>query len=369
MGAAEPLSLYFHIPFCTGRCPYCDFYSTTDTDLRDGYAQALLRALKTAPQRGRPAATVYFGGGTPSLMEDRVGPLLDAADRAFPFAPDVEITLEANPCSVTPALLRAWREAGVNRLSVGLQALDDGTLRLLGRRHTAAQGFAAVYAAADAGFENLSADLMLALPGQTEGEAAAAAERAADLPLRHISAYLLKIEPDTPFGRQGIEARCPDPDAAADCYLAFSAALETRGFVHYEISNFARPGCESRHNLVYWRLGDYLGLGPSAHSFCGGRRFFFPASLPDFLAAEAPWALCEDEGEGGTAEEYLMLSLRLAEGLSLDEWRRRGGSPETLLQKAAPMQRAGLLRRERGCLSLTGAGFLVSNAVIGRLLG
>lgn len=364
----RPISIYVHIPFCLSRCAYCDFYSTTDPRCMDPYLAALLRAVSRAPAEGCCARTVYFGGGTPSLFGGRLLTVLDALRARFPLAPDAEVTLEANPATVTPALLERLREGGFNRISFGLQDCGDDRLRVLGRRHTVREGEEAVRMARAAGFSNLSGDMMLATPGQTPEGASALAEYLCGLELPHISAYLLRIEPGTPFARDGMAARCPDDDASAEIYLAACDTLRRAGYRHYEISNFARPGFESRHNLVYWRLEEYLGLGPAAHSMLAGRRFFFPRDLAGFIAAEDPWTLTEPEGDGGGGEEYLMLSLRLAEGLDYAEAERRGLDPRELRGRAAPMAAAGLLTLRGDGFSLTERGWLVSNAVIASLL-
>lgn len=365
----EPFSLYFHIPFCRSRCPYCDFYSTTALSSRDAYADALLRALETAPvPPGTPAATIYFGGGTPYLLARQLPRILEAAARRYPPVEACEITLEANPADLTLPTLRALRAAGFNRLSLGLQAGDPESLALLGRRHTPEQSARAVELARRAGFSNLSLDLMLATPGQTEQTALALCDYGAGLAPEHLSAYLLKIEPGTPFARAGMASRCPSPDEAAELYLAASRRLREHGYRHYEISNFARPGFESRHNTAYWKLSPYLGLGPSAASAWGGRRFLFPQDLEGFLRAENPWELIRDEGPAGGPEEYLMLSLRLAEGLDLSRLEAMGGDPGPILAKSGPLARAGYLTREENRLALTEAGWLVSNAIIAELL-
>lgn len=365
-----PVSLYFHIPFCKSRCPYCDFYSTTDLALREDYTRALVRAVERCPAPpGTPVPTVYFGGGTPYLLGDGLLRVLEAVRARFAVPEDCEITLEANPGDLEEGPLRRLREGGFDRLSLGLQAGDREGLGLLGRRHTPEQSAQGVALARRAGFRNLSIDLMLATPGQTVEKAVALAEYGAALAPEHISAYLLKIEPGTPFAQEGMEARCPDPDQAADIYLAVRQRLTELGYRHYEISNFAKPGYESRHNTVYWRLGEYLGFGPSAASSYRGRRFRLPGDLAAFLAAEDPWQTALDEGPSGGLTEYVMLSLRLAEGLDLGRLPEYGGSPEEVLLRAVPLEKAGLLTLREGKLSLTGQGFLLSNAVITALLG
>ncbi len=362
------LGLYLHVPFCLARCPYCDFYSTTRLDRRGAYTEALARAMALAPGAGRTLDTLYLGGGTPSLLGEGVLSLLEAVRRHWRLAEGAEITLEANPGTVTSELLRLWRQAGVNRLSMGIQAGSGPELKTLGRIHTLEEGLAAVEEARRAGFGNVSVDMMLATPGQTAETARELADLLAGLPVTHISAYLLKIEEGTPFARQGMADRCPDPDQAAEIYLAASRRLEERGFVHYEISNFARPGYESRHNTLYWTLDDYLGIGPSAYSFYGGRRFHFPSDLDGFLSAEDPWSLARDDGPGGDWTERLMLALRLRTGLDLSLAPRYGQDPERLRAKARPMAAAGLLTLDGGRIALTDQGFLLSNSIITALL-
>lgn len=364
----RPLSLYFHIPFCKTRCPYCDFYSTTDLALRSGFIAALVRWVESAPvESGVTVPTVYFGGGTPYLLGTGLLQVLEAVARRFSLAPDCEITLEANPGDLEPETLGALRRGGFDRLSLGLQAADDRGLRTLGRRHTPEQNHRAVELARQAGFSNLSVDIMLATPGQTVAGAAALADYAADLSPEHISAYLLKVEPGTPFYREGVQSRCPDPDLSADIYLAVCHRLRERGYQHYEISNFARPGYQSRHNLVYWEGGEYLGLGPSAASCLGGRRFRFPGDLGGMMAARDPWRLAADEGPSGGLSELVMLSLRLAKGLDTRLVAELGGNVGRLLRRAAVLERAGYLTVRDGVAALTEVGFLVSNSIIADL--
>lgn len=361
------LSLYFHVPFCKSRCPYCDFYSTTDLSRREAYTEALIRSVASAPApEGISAATVYFGGGTPYLLGRGLLRVLDAAAARWPLAADCEVTLEANPGDLDPDTLRALREGGFNRLSLGLQAGEPEDLRTLGRRHTAEQSARGVELARAAGFGNLSVDLMLATPGQDAQRAVALVEYGAALEPEHISAYLLKIEPGTPFAKAGIGARCPGEDETADIYLAACRRLAELGYRHYEISNFARPGFESRHNTAYWKGRDYLGFGPAAASCYGGRRFRLPADLGGFLAAVDPWQQAEDEGPAGGLTERVMLSLRLAEGLDA---RALGPEGAKMLRRAVPLEKAGYLTVNRGIIALTDAGFLVSNGVILALLG
>ncbi|WP_419074936.1 radical SAM family heme chaperone HemW [Ruthenibacterium lactatiformans] len=358
--------LYIHIPYCRSKCRYCDFYSTPCPDgVPEAYIDALCREMdRFSPCGSTPLRpdTLYFGGGTPSLLTPAQAARLI---RAAGPVPDAEITLEANPETVTPERLAAFRRAGVNRLSLGIQTARDDSLARLGRRHTAAQSRRALGMAVQAGFTDISGDLMLALPAYTMAELDETIALLAESGCTHISGYLLKIEPNTVFGKRPPEA-LPDDDAAADFYLAAVEKLAALGYAQYEISNFARPGFESRHNRIYWDCGDYLGLGPAAHSCMGGKRFATPAGTAAFLAAPAVY---EPQGEC-TAEDYIMLQLRLSRGLSLSALRARYGvsfSSEKLrfLQTLAEH---GLAVFDGSVLRLTPRGMLVQNSILCELV-
>ncbi len=365
------LSLYLHIPFCRKKCPYCDFYSLpAEESLMDAYEAALRDRLREWGGRlSRPNVhTVYFGGGTPSLFgAARLMHLLEAASAAFEIAPGAEITAEANPADVTDDFARALFASGVNRVSLGIQSGNDGELAVLGRRHTTRAAAEAVWLLRDAGFRNLSLDLMLGLPGSTGETLGRSLDFLTSLSPEHISAYLLKIEPGTPFAARADTLSLPDDDGAAEQYLLAVRALAEAGYAQYEISNFARPGFESRHNLQYWRSGEYLGLGPAAHSFLSGRRFFYPRDLAAFLSGNAP----VDDGPGGNFSEYAMLALRLAEGLSRAACAARfpdGAARFSELLRRAETLPARLILCSPERVSLTAEGFLVSNAVLASLL-
>lgn len=372
----QGIGLYIHIPFCNGKCPYCDFYSLCPAPgQREAYTDALLRALEHLPAgaAGSRADTVYFGGGTPNLLgAEALCALLNRARQAFDLAPDAEITLEANPGSITAEQLVMLRRGGFNRLSLGLQSAHAAELALLGRKHTPQDVAEAVTAARAAGFENLNLDLMLGIPGQATESALVSADFCAALGVEHVSAYLLKVEEGTPFARAGMEERIPDGDGMAERYLAVCEKLEQLGYRQYEISNFSRLGRESRHNTAYWLGTDYLGLGPAAHSLWRGQRWFFPRNLDAFLGAENPFALWQNDGEGNTREEFIMLRLRLCAGLSLAEldrrWPEAADENRRLRRKLPPLVEAGLARLEGERLSLTPRGFLVSNAILAQLI-
>ena len=372
-GPASTLGLYLHIPFCRSKCDYCDFYSLPGgEDRMDGYLRALLRQLEEAAPgaAGHSVDTVYVGGGTPTVFGgERLAALLAAVGRLYRLAPGAEITCEANPDSAGEELLRALRRAGFGRLSLGMQSADAGELAAVHRRHTPEQTDAAVAAARRVGFENLSLDLICGLPGQTEESWRRTVEHALSLRPEHLSCYGLKVEEGTPLARRVAEGEVlPDDDAQADRYLWTVERLARAGFRQYEISNFARPGYESRHNLRYWRLEPYLGFGPGAHSDFGGRRFAVPADLAGYLAGEAvPAGETVSPWERGN--EYLMLGLRTAAGIAGEEYRRRfGGDFAPLEELLSRFAGHGWAERNGDRWRLTPAGFLVSNRLIGALL-
>ena len=372
-GPASTLGLYLHIPFCRSKCDYCDFYSLPGgEDRMDGYLRALLRQLEEAAPgaAGHSVDTVYVGGGTPTVFGgERLAALLAAVGRLYRLAPGAEITCEANPDSAGEELLRALRRAGFGRLSLGMQSADAGELAAVRRRHTPEQTDAAVAAARRVGFENLSLDLICGLPGQTEESWRRTVEHALSLRPEHLSCYGLKVEEGTPLARRvAAGEELPDDDAQADRYLWTVERLARAGFRQYEISNFARPGYESRHNLRYWRLEPYLGFGPGAHSDFGGRRFAVPADLAGYLAGEAvPAGETVSPWERGN--EYLMLGLRTAAGIAGEEYRRRfGGDFAPLEELLSRFAGHGWAERNGDRWRLTPAGFLVSNRLIGALL-
>lgn len=379
--------LYIHIPFCCVKCPYCDFYSVAaNEEMMDAYTRQLCRLLTQLPQEfpGFSADSIYFGGGTPSLLgARRLGNILEAAAKAVSLPAGSEVTLEANPgamperfpeSTVTPGMLRSLRASGFSRISFGLQSAEPRELAFLGRRHSAAEGLEAAQMAADAGFQDISLDLMLGLAGQTEETLSRSIAACAATPANHLSAYLLKVEENTLFYRREIWKECPDEEQQAQLYLHMVSELKSCGFAQYEISNFAKDGHIGRHNLKYWDSIDYLGIGPAAHSFLDGRRWSIPRDLRGFLSAGTLRETMVPEGNGGDAEEYLMLRLRLTQGVRAAELRQR--HPEAdwddLCRKAKPYEKAGLIRLdpnpETGFLALTPSGFLVSNTLIARLL-
>lgn len=365
----EPVGVYVHVPFCAGKCPYCDFYSlAADEPTKTAYVSAILRDFET--YAGNVTAdTLYFGGGTPSLLGgERIAALVSAAKTAFSIPDDGEITMEANPGDDLPAVFSAFQAAGGNRVSIGVQATNDATLRALGRRHTAKEAAAAVKAAHNAGISNVSVDLMLGLEGQTAADVKAAVETVASWGVTHVSAYLLKIEPGTPFAAASL---ClPDEDETATLYLEAVAVLEKAGFLQYEISNFAKPGFESRHNLKYWNGEEYLGFGPAAHSFFEGKRQYYARDLAGFLTGTNVPCFEEDAAfPAGSAEEYALLRLRLREGLQEAAFSQKFGRPipAQWREKAAKLP-PSLVTVSPDGITLSAEGFLVSNAIFAAIL-
>lgn len=366
----KPLGIYVHIPFCKQKCVYCDFYSLPRReDLMDAYVSALRAQLAEADFSGYEADTVYFGGGTPSYLGPRrLTALLEAASAACPIAPGAEITLEANPDSAgDPDALSALRQAGFNRVSLGMQSASDEELRAIGRVHTMAQVRASVDAVRRAGFDNLSLDLIYGLPGQSLSRWRENLSAAAALCPEHLSCYGLKAEPGTPlYARRDT---LPGDEAQADMYLQTVDFLESRGYRQYEISNFAKPVRESRHNLKYWTLGEYAGFGPGAHSDFRGRRYAWARDLEAYLRGNPPRSEDQAMTPRDREAEWLMLSLRLVRGLDMAAWEERFRRPfAPFLPFLKRCEAAGYAAREEGRWRLTPRGFLVSNQIIGSLL-
>ncbi len=334
----------------------------------DKYSEGLISQIKNWGGRlCRPLVdTVYFGGGTPSLLGERIIPIIGALRENFRVAEDAEITLEINPSGDSEKVLLAAKKAGVNRLSVGAQSGDNEMLSILGRTHSAQDTLNTVKAARKMGFRNISLDLMIGLPGSDLTVLKADLDFILSAEPNHISAYILKLEENTQFYKRRDTLNLPDEDQTAEQYLFMCRYLEERGFPHYEISNFAKEDKEGKHNLKYWRCEEYLGIGPSAHSFLTGERFYYPRDSRAFLRGEPPIS----DGKGGEEEEYIMLALRLKEGLCFKKYRKRFGKdlPDSIKKAALALQNAGLLDINDDSISLTDCGMLLSNSVITNLL-
>lgn len=377
--AGEKLGIYIHIPFCRSKCDYCDFYSLAGREDRmDSFQRALLAHLKETAfaAKGLSVDTVYFGGGTPSYYgKKRLRELLAAVKRHYRVDKDAEITLEANPDSVDFKSLKALRRAGFNRISIGFQSACQAELDAVHRPHTVEQGDEAVAAARKAGFTNLSLDLIYGLPVQTVSEWWNTVEHVLALEPDHLSCYGLKVEEGTPLAARvaGGEKILSD-DAQADLYLWTVSRLARAGYGQYEISNFAKPGFLSRHNLRYWMTRPYIGFGPGAHSDFGGRRYAWVRDLEGYIKGVLEGGRLLDSEDliprEERSSEYLMLRLRTAMGI--EEWEYRGNyfmdfAPiEERLREFAAQGWAE--RTGEGRWRLTAKGFLVSNRLIGDLL-
>ena len=375
----KSLGIYIHIPFCRSKCDYCDFYSLAGREAAmDDYLKALSAHIaETAPLvRDHIVDTVYFGGGTPSYFgQRRLTELLKLVRKKFRVKPDAEVTLEANPDSVDVKSLTALRRAGFNRLSLGMQSADDGELENLHRPHTFAQVQDAVAAARKAKLKNLSLDLIFGLPGQTLEKWKSNLEAAIALEPEHLSCYGLTLEGDTPLARRVAagETEVPGDDAQADCYLWTVERLEQAGYHQYEISNFAKPGRQSRHNMKYWMGREYLGFGPGAHSNIGTRRYAFLRDLDGYIRGVTEGATLlselEEIPDRERSEEYLMLRLRTSYGIEEWEYRREYFKNfDPLAAKLAEYEQQGLATRADRRWRLTPRGFLLSNQIIAELL-
>jgi oxygen-independent coproporphyrinogen III oxidase len=372
-----PLGLYLHVPFCSAICNYCNFNrGLLDPALKARYVRGLAAEIASASAAAwslAPADTIYFGGGTPSLLEpEEVGALVGACREAFAVSPDAEVTIEANPETVSAERLSAYREAGVNRVSFGVQSFRDEELRRLGRIHDAGRARQAVTEARNAGFDNVSLDLMLWLPAQTIAHLDDSLSALIELAPEHASLYLLELYPNAPLREDMARAGwslAPDEDAA-DMYLRSMATLEDAGYEQYEISNVARPGRRSRHNMKYWTGGEWVGFGCGAHSTVGHVRWNNVASTADYLErVESGWSPVADRrplSPREQVEEALFMGLRLVEGVStarlketygVDVWGTWGPGLEGFVD-------AGLLVHAGGRLRLTREGMLLSNEVM-----
>ena len=354
-----PTGIYIHIPFCAKKCPYCDFYSCSySKSMAEQFTDALIKEIENF-KGGVSADTVYFGGGTPSLIPaEFTEKILSAVKNRFELL-NPEITLEVNPCTVNYEKLMKYREMGINRLSTGVQSMNDNELKLLGRSHTAEKAVQVILDAEKCGFENISADVMIGLPGQNCKTLENTIQKLSELPLTHISSYILKIEEGTPFDNEEFIRSMPDDDFVSDMYLCMVKSLSEKGFKQYEISNFSKPGFESRHNLKYWRCMEYIGFGCSAHSFYDGRRFYCTDNLDSYIKNGAEKVITDESPAGD--DEKIMLGLRLSEGININDYPER---KDDIIKKSELLKKAGYVNFDGRILSLTPKGFLVSNMII-----
>ena len=373
-----PLGIYIHVPFCRSKCQYCDFYSVTnkDANLHDGYLDAICKHIRESG----PLApnyrvdTIYFGGGTPTFFgAEGMATILTAVRKSFDVALDAEITFEANPDSVNEKDLKRLHAEGFNRVSLGVQCDDDAMLKRIGRIHTYDQVLTAMKRLRKAGFQNISLDLIYGLPGQTLAQWRSTLENVLSLQPDHMSCYGLKVEEGTPLYDYKDVCNLPDDDAQADMYLAAVEMLREKGFRQYEISNFARRGKFSRHNLKYWTGGEYLGFGPDASSDFAGKRYTMVRNLKSYITGiQKGGQVLKEITEIPVREragEYLMMRLRTVGGINREEYEKRYLLPFDPLEAVLEQNAAHRLAKfENDRWHLTPEGFLVSNAIISDLL-
>ena len=371
----KSLGLYIHIPFCRSKCYYCDFCSFPQYGESDfeAYVSSLCRDLEAcAADCGAYAVdTVYFGGGTPTLLPWRLlKRVLDCIVRCYRVAPDAEVTLECNPKTASPEQLRALKNAGFNRLSIGMQSTHDNELRALGRIHSFADFVRTFADARTAGFENISADLMMGIPEQSLSSYLESVERLCALQPEHISSYGLIVEDGTPFGDRREQLILPDEDAEQEMYFGGIELLRKNGYRQYEISNFARPGYESRHNLRYWNCEAFLGFGPAAYSDFEGERFGNSRDLAAYLAGESIVSESERPTRSQRMNEYVMLQMRLAKGVCFSDFSSRFGKSfeEVFGKRLCAPQFSRFLVRGDDRIAFTAEGMRVSNAILSELL-
>lgn len=377
-GRTGPAGIYIHLPYCASRCGYCGFVVTTDTSSREAYLSALEKetALLTPETEGATFDTVYLGGGTPSLVPaGDLARLLEALRSRFELSGEAEVTLEANPEDVTPAAVTAWTAAGVNRVSVGVQSFEDRELVAVGRRHDAGRARAALATLVEAGL-SVSGDLILGLPEQTAESFRRSAAALAESGVEHVSVYLLETDKSktTEEDRRLFPQRYLSDDVQADLWLELSESFGNRGLRHYEISNWARPGREARHNLKYWTRTATLGLGVSAHELWAGRRRANVSALPGYLAAleagRRPTALDRPCDAAQEAQERIVLGLRLAEGVPARELASfiAGSGDERLAGDYDDWLDLELLESDGARVRFTERGFLVCNEILCRFV-
>ena len=372
------LGIYVHIPFCASKCAYCDFYSISGREhLMPDYQDALLAHINESSHaiKNYEVDTIYFGGGTPSFYgADRITEVFDALKLNGNVRMDAEVTVECNPDSMSLALLKQLRQNGVNRLSIGIQASDNDLLKLIGRRHNFQQAVNAVHDARRAGFDNISVDLMYGLPSQRKSDWADTLARIVELHPEHISCYGLKLEPGTRMYKDyNGSAIMPDDDEQADMYSYAAEMLQRYGYLHYEVSNFCAPGFQSKHNLKYWNLDDYMGFGPGAHSCVGNLRYSYVRDLKQYITGVFKNLSIVDEYKNidplERAVEYVMLAMRTSQGISENDYRVRCQCDWRPIEKTLrAFKSKGWAEQTGDRWHFTVPGFLISNQLIGIML-
>lgn len=355
------IGFYVHVPFCVSKCPYCDFYSIKGNDSEMAqYTDAVLNAVVFyATQTGRKADTLYFGGGTPSVLGgERLGKIVDRIREKF-LTPNAEITVEVNPSGQNlENLFQSLVFSGVNRISMGMQSAVDSERLALGRKASSKDVENAINLARQSGIFNISLDLMLGIPNMTMESLNKSLDFILGTGVPHVSAYMLKIEKNTRFYTIANTLNLPNEDQVCDMYLHTAKRLNDAGIHQYEVSNFAKKGFESRHNLKYWQCEEYIGIGPSAHMFVNGKRYFYPRDMEFFLKGNQP--IFDDNGGG--SQEKIMLGLRLTGGIE------KTMLSQTAIGKTPKLINAGYMTESQNIIALTPKGFLISNSIIAELI-
>lgn len=362
----KKIGLYIHIPFCNGKCPYCDFYSLKySRENVDFYTEKLKQSILLHKNNDLSAETIYFGGGTPGLMGTKnLTEIMQYINLSF-GGNSIETTLEINPESAHMLDFAQLKSAGFNRISMGLQSSNKNELQKLGRKHSSNDILQTIKAIKKGGITNISLDLMIGIEEQTKKSLSESIDFCNALDVPHISSYILKIEEGTLYYKNRDIMDLPDDDTVCDMYELMTEKFYNLGYNQYEISNFARKGFESRHNLKYWNCEEYLGLGPSAHSFINGKRFFYGRSLKNFYEN-----IIIDDGTGGDEEEYIAMQLRLSEGLRYNKFKEYFGYkiPDKYIKNAEKLINTPFLHIDKYGIRLTTKGFLCSNSIISSIL-
>lgn len=365
---SDTIGLYIHIPFCHSKCPYCDFFSILGKNYDyNKYVKILKDNIRLwSGKIQKHVDTIYFGGGTPSLIgADLLCDILETVKTSFNVTENAEITLEVNPNSGKFFDFNKVKNSGFNRLSVGLQSANNNELKLIGRTHSCEDVINTLKLAKNAGIYNISLDLMLGIPEQNIESLKESINFCVNNGVTHISSYILQLEKNTVFYKRQDELNLPNEDKTAEFYLFTVDYLKQNGFSQYEISNFSKPNFESRHNLKYWNLDEYLGIGPGAHSLINNKRFYYNNSIKEYSINKII-----DDCIGNTEEEYIMLQLRLNRGLNGEKYKKIFGHnlSEDLMNKAKKYEKLGFLNVTDNSMSFTTKGFLVSNTIIADLI-
>ncbi len=382
----RPLGIYIHVPFCRSKCAYCDFYSVPDNEaLMRKYTASVVAHIRSKKKflKNALVETIYFGGGTPSILPvPQLKQILDAIYNTSEVTDDAEITLEANPGTLTSENLSAYKQMGINRLSIGLQSADDEELSALSRIHTRAEFEHSFMLARLEGFDNINVDLIYALPKQTKAKLLGNVDYAISMNPEHISLYGLTIEPETPFGRnKQILSEIPSEDEQYDMYMSACKRLDEGGYFQYEISNFAKKDCGCKHNLKYWMNKEYLGFGPAAASFVENTEYTYVRDIkkyidnlsdekelriPDEETGETEYVLTDKELE----TRFVMLHLRLREGVNINEYQEKFGDSfeKKYAEKMAPYIKRKWIGRKEHSFRLTRRGMIMSNTILADIL-